>query len=369
MPRTARLTKLLSIPLLGWATAAAAGYDLRFAGRDGADVVRYLDADSINRRGDVVAFWMTDVRGGEIVETLGAGHCSELSFRPLQSRRNPTSTLRQPTWVVSTRAAWRQFGEEHRTAPGASIRAVIAMACAASDPAATAEQRLAALAAPPAMPAAPAAAPVESAAAAPPSNNAAATPAPADGLAAASPSSPAESAALEAAAAAAIASGTIPVGIGTATAGEPLPARRLSAWVDMGASITGQAIEVDAASVDETGASPTGWFRLINPDEEAPTSVSYLLRVDCAKRTINQLGLRRHGAGGTITEERDYGPAGEGPMEVEAETVMEIAYRGLCTGEGARGLRELAGLPPDPPARAETAAAPPPPPDPAEPGQ
>jgi hypothetical protein len=368
MPRAVRLTKLLVFPLLGWASAAAA--DLRFAGRDGADVVRYLDADSINRRGDVVAFWMTDVRGaagagGEIVETLGAGHCSELSFRPLQSRRNPTSTLRQPTWVVSTRAAWRQFGEEHRTAPGASIRAVIAMACAATDPAATAEQRLAALTAPPVMPAAPA----QSAAAAPPSDPATTTPA--EGLAAASrPSaSPAESAALEAAAAAAIASGNIPVGIGTATAGEPLPPRRLSAWVDMGASITGQAIEVDAASVDETGASPTGWFRLINPDEEAPTSVSYLLRVDCAKRTINQLGLRRHGEGGTITEERNYGPAGEGPMEVEAETVMEIAYRGLCTGEGARGLRQLAGLPPDPPARAETAAAPPPPPDPASPAQ
>ncbi|HEX8258193.1 MAG TPA: hypothetical protein VF589_11215, partial [Allosphingosinicella sp.] len=369
MPRTARLTKFLSIPLLGWATAAAAGYDLRFAGRDGAELVRYLDADSINRRGDVVAFWMTDVRGapgagGEIVETLGAAHCSELSFRPLQSRRNPTSTLRQPTWVVSTRAAWRQFGEEHRTAPGASIRAVIAMACAATDPAATAEQRLAALTAPPSMPAAPSR--VESAAAslaATPSDPATAAPAPAGGLAAASPpSSPAESAALEAAAAAAIASGNIPVGIGTATAGEPLPSARLSAWVDMGASITGQAIEVDAASVDESGASPTGWFRLINPDEEAPTSVSYLLRVDCRKRTINQLGLRRHGAGGTITEERDYGPAGEGPMEVEAETVMEIAYRGLCTGEGARGLRQLAGLPPDPPARSETAAAPPPPP-------
>ncbi len=73
------------------------------------------------------------------------------------------------------------------------------------------------------------------------------------------------------------------------------------------------------------------WFRTTNPGEGRPSRASYLLRIDCAAKTINPMALRKHGATGAVAEQRDYGPNGEGAMPVEGGTVMEIAYLALCT--------------------------------------
>ena len=104
------------------------------------------------------------------------------------------------------------------------------------------------------------------------------------------------------------------------------------AWVNLGAAATGQAIAVDALSLDRTSAPhPQAWFRVTNPGEARPSDSSYLLRIDCAGRTINPMAIRKHDAAGAVTEQRDYGAGGEGALPVEAGTVMEVAYRAICT--------------------------------------
>ena len=108
------------------------------------------------------------------------------------------------------------------------------------------------------------------------------------------------------------------------------PAAKAS-WVNLGAAPTGQAIAVDAASMAEGPSYRQAWFRLTNPAEATPVRTSYLLRIDCAKRTINSMAIRKHGPTGAVAEERDHGPGGEGAIPVEAGTVMEIAYLALCT--------------------------------------
>ena len=150
--------------------------------------------------------------------------------------------------------------------------------------------------------------------------------------------------------AAAVAAATPPPGIApqTETAGAapaasqatapaaPLPtapAARTAAptWVNLGAAPTGQSIAVDASSLSEDGSYRSGWFRLTNPGAAARSGSSYLLRVDCTARTINSMGVRKYGSNGAITEERDFGPNGEGAAAVESGTVMQIAYLALCT--------------------------------------
>jgi hypothetical protein len=104
------------------------------------------------------------------------------------------------------------------------------------------------------------------------------------------------------------------------------------AWVNLGAAATGQAIAIDALSLDRaTAPQPQAWFRVTNPGETRPSDTSYLLRIDCAARTINPMAIRKHDASGAVTEQRDYGPGGEGALAVEAGTVMEVAYRAICT--------------------------------------
>ncbi len=110
---------------------------------------------------------------------------------------------------------------------------------------------------------------------------------------------------------------------------DALPAAS-TAWVNLGAAATGQAIAVEAASVRQEGGSRRAWFRLTNPGQTS-AAVSYLLRIDCAGRTINPMGFRQYGQAGTVVAEREYGPSGEGAIGVEAGTVMEIAYLALCT--------------------------------------
>lgn len=97
-------------------------------------------------------------------------------------------------------------------------------------------------------------------------------------------------------------------------------------WLNLGAAPTGQAIAVDAASIEQRQDARSGWFRLTDPGAAAPAPVSYRLELDCAARTIRQQGLRRHGESEAVEEPRE-----EPPVPIESGTVMEIAYLALCT--------------------------------------
>jgi hypothetical protein len=111
----------------------------------------------------------------------------------------------------------------------------------------------------------------------------------------------------------------------------PAGAAPAASWVNLGAAATGQSIAVDATSMEQGPSYRQAWFRTTNPGEGRPSRASYLLRIDCAAKTINPMALRRHGPTGAVAEQRDYGPNGEGAMPVEGGTVMEIAYLALCT--------------------------------------
>ena len=107
-------------------------------------------------------------------------------------------------------------------------------------------------------------------------------------------------------------------------------APRPPAWLNLGAASTGQMIAVDASSVEKQPAYNQAWFRLTNPGATA-SDTSYLLRIDCTARTITTMALQKLASDGRISDRRDYGPAGEGPLPVENGTVMEIAHLALCT--------------------------------------
>ena len=125
---------------------------------------------------------------------------------------------------------------------------------------------------------------------------------------------------------------TLPAAPGGAAAAPPPTSVAPGAWVNLGAASTGQAIAIDAQSLDRSsGPQPQAWFRVANPGATGPSDTSYLLRVDCAGRTINPMAIRKHDPAGTVTEQRSYGPDGEGALAIEAGTVMEVAYRALCT--------------------------------------
>jgi len=104
-----------------------------------------------------------------------------------------------------------------------------------------------------------------------------------------------------------------------------------SLWLNLGAAPTGQSIAVNASTIVEESGRREAWFRLTDPGAARPSSNSYLLRIDCAARTMNSMALRRHGPDGSVTEERDYRPGGEGVLPIAGGTVMEIAYLALCT--------------------------------------
>jgi len=119
---------------------------------------------------------------------------------------------------------------------------------------------------------------------------------------------------------------------GSSSAAARLPGPSAPAvWLNLGAAQTGQAIAVDAYSIMTAAAYRQAWFRVNNPAQPGPSSTNYLLRIDCDARTINPMALRRTGQAGSPTEQRYYGPGGEGPLPVERGTVMEIAYLALCT--------------------------------------
>jgi hypothetical protein len=102
-------------------------------------------------------------------------------------------------------------------------------------------------------------------------------------------------------------------------------------WLNLGAAPTGQAIAVDAATLEREPTARKAWFRLTNPNETAATGIAYLLRIDCGARTIEALAHRRQDAAGAVTEYHEYAQDSEGPLPIEGGTVMEIAFLALCT--------------------------------------
>jgi hypothetical protein len=117
---------------------------------------------------------------------------------------------------------------------------------------------------------------------------------------------------------------------GAAPAGSAPSAAGLPNWINLGAAPTGQSIAVDAATMEGKGTLRTAWFRLSNPGK-GRSPAAYYLRIDCAAKTINSLGLKRFGANEEVVDNVDYGPNGEGAAPIEGGTVMEIAYLALCT--------------------------------------
>lgn len=126
---------------------------------------------------------------------------------------------------------------------------------------------------------------------------------------------------------AAAATETAPAPAEAADAPGPPPA----AWLNLGAAPSGQAIAVDANSLEQTGTTRIAWFRLRNPGEALSTGVSYLLRIDCQARTIAALEHQRLAEDGTVSERHQYPADENGPLPIEGGTVMEIAYLALCT--------------------------------------
>jgi hypothetical protein len=115
-----------------------------------------------------------------------------------------------------------------------------------------------------------------------------------------------------------------------ATAPGPAASARPALWVNLGTAPTGQAISVDASSLANGPSWRQAWFRLTNPGQAGAGDIAYLLRIDCAAKSITALGGRKYNPAGALLEQKDY-PAPEGPLPVEAGTVMELAFRGVCT--------------------------------------
>jgi hypothetical protein len=101
-------------------------------------------------------------------------------------------------------------------------------------------------------------------------------------------------------------------------------------WVNLGTAASGQAISVDASSLTNDPGARQGWFRLANPGESGPGALSYRLRIDCPGHAIIATAGRKYGPNGEVAEQKDYAQP-QGPLSIEAGTVMEVAYRALCS--------------------------------------
>ena len=110
----------------------------------------------------------------------------------------------------------------------------------------------------------------------------------------------------------------------TASAAAPRP----SAWLNLGAAESGQSIAVDAASIEQEGATRSAWFRLTDPGAAGPSADRFLLHIDCTRRTINARIRERRDAAGAIDQRVDYP---DNPLPVEGGTVMQIAWLSMCT--------------------------------------
>ena len=105
-------------------------------------------------------------------------------------------------------------------------------------------------------------------------------------------------------------------------------APRPATWLNLGAAPSGQSIAIDASTIEQEGALRSAWFRLTNPGAAAPSADTYLLHIDCGRRTINSKTRQRHDAAGAVTDTVEYP---DNPLAVEGGTVMEIAFLSLCT--------------------------------------
>jgi hypothetical protein len=102
-------------------------------------------------------------------------------------------------------------------------------------------------------------------------------------------------------------------------------------WIDLGKAETGQAIAIDITSVVTTGPKREAWFRLTDPGEAEAQPVGYHLRVDCTARTITPTGARKYKPDGSVDQQEDYGGAWQSPLPIEPGTVMEIAFKRVCS--------------------------------------
>jgi hypothetical protein len=108
-----------------------------------------------------------------------------------------------------------------------------------------------------------------------------------------------------------------------ASTGAPRP----PAWLNLGAAPSGQALAIDAATIEQQASTRTAWFRLTEPGSAIPGQNTYLLRVDCSNRTISEKARRKpDGTGATVEV-----PGDDKPVAIERNTVMEIAWLALCT--------------------------------------
>jgi hypothetical protein len=114
----------------------------------------------------------------------------------------------------------------------------------------------------------------------------------------------------------------------------PTEAEPAALWVNLGAAASGQGIAVDARSVTRIEGLRQAWFRLLRIDGNAIVGeTGYLLRVDCAAKTITAHAGRTYGRGGALLQQKDYDKP-EGPLAIEQGTVIEVAFHALCDDAG-----------------------------------
>ena len=108
------------------------------------------------------------------------------------------------------------------------------------------------------------------------------------------------------------------------------PGESIPLWVNLGAAASGQGIAVDARSVTREAGARQAWFRLLRiTGDQIVGETGYLLRVDCAARTVTAHAGRTYGADGAVVQQKDYDKP-EGPLAIEGGTVIEVAYHALC---------------------------------------
>lgn len=115
-----------------------------------------------------------------------------------------------------------------------------------------------------------------------------------------------------------------------AASAAPVSAEGAPLWVNLGAAASGQGIAVDARSVTREAGARQAWFRLLRiTGDQIVGETGYLLRVDCAARTITAHAGRTYGPDGVLLQQKDYEKP-EGPLKIEGGTVIEVAYHALC---------------------------------------
>lgn len=134
-------------------------------------------------------------------------------------------------------------------------------------------------------------------------------------------------------AAATPATGTAPV---TMSGNIPVDTRPVTpaagaTWLNLGSAESGQAIGIDARSIEQEGTTRIAWFRMTDPESGATTNNMYRLKIDCQARTIQPLALRQTDAAGAEISFRTYTAAEAVAGPAEAGTVLEIAFLSMCT--------------------------------------